>query len=382
MKAFFILFVLYLINFNYVYCQNEQNIEFSLKKIEDIASLLPSKYLVEKDTIIACPDICANKSIVILHNEKRQISHLGISLFSKETKEIINQPVCDFIERFLLELTLAEDNNAIKKILERNNITIRQNGINYGEGKVKSISNILNEIEKPVYFTLNNDRESYTIIWEYGVNNVLIIKFPSNRELILGTNKKESDNLLYDQLQNDNYCTGESDIKAFLTEDQKLTSTDGTVFISKSDTFMIKEITKDTYYEKCENGYKIIFDKNFPKESLSNFILGHFANEYLKIHVKHSMYGNFSPEYEMKFSDFICFFKNDFNIYNASFQNNAGELKSTIIFHNKHFNYIHLLMITTTEENIFDNNGVLMASFYSNIPQHNIKSLIGNLTKD
>ena len=105
-----------------------QNVEFSLKKLEDIASQLPSKYLVKRDTIMPCPDICRNKSIVILHDEKRRISHLGISLFSKETKEIINRPVCDFVERLLLELALTKDKNSVIAMLDRNKIILRQIG--------------------------------------------------------------------------------------------------------------------------------------------------------------------------------------------------------------------------------------------------------------
>ena len=358
-----------------------QNVEFSLKKLEEIASKLPSKYLVKRDTIMPCPDICRNKSIVVGLNEKRQVSHFGISLFSKETKEIINRPVCDFVERLLLELALTKDKNSVIAMLDRNKIILRRNGVIFGEGFVNSIDAILQEIDVPVQFMLIKDEDSYTVVWEYGDDDMLAINFPLNRELILGANKKESDNLLYDLLK-DNNCMNVAEIKERMFEDGTLTSTDDTVFICKGDTFMFKGINTDSYYQKTDNGFKLIYDKKFPKESLSNLILGYDANKTLKILVKHSMYGNFSPEYEMKFIDFMCFFKNDFDIYAASYLKEPGELKSTIVFQNRQYNYINLLIINTSDESIFDKNGVMTASFYSNIPQHNIKSLFGDFANN
>jgi hypothetical protein len=383
MKIFFLTLAICFFDFNTEDDQTGDGIEFSQKRLEDIASQLPPEFIFERDTIILCPEVCLSKSLVIQYNDKHQVSHLGISLFSKETKEIINQPVCDFIERLFLELSLEKDNKLIVDMLDRNKIIFRRNGLNFGEGNVNSINKILQEIEEPAQFMLKKNEDSYSVIWEYGFEDMLVISFPLNRELILGTNKKESDNILYDQLQQENKCNGTSDIKMFLSAGETLTSTENeTVFINKGNTFMIKGVNEDTYYKKSDKGYELIFDKKYPKESFTNLILGHNANNSLKIHVKHSMYGNFSPEYEMKFSDFICFFRDDFNIFSASYQKGQDELKSTIIFQNKQYNYIHLLTINTSEECIFEENGVMSASFYSNIPQHNIKNIVGDLMKN
>ena len=361
---------------------NAQEVEFSLKKIEDISSQLPAEYFTGNDTLIPCPDICANKSIVILHNEKGQISHVGISMFSREMKEIINLAVCDFIERFLLELALEKDEKSIISMLDHYRISLRRNGLAFGEGFMKSISEILRNIEEPAMFTLNKKGvDLYAAVWEYGVDNILVLEFPSNRELILGTNKKESDDILHVQLK-DNYCNDASVTDLILPGNSNLVLSDNpSVFISKGDTFMLKMINEDTYYKKTNKGYELIFDRAFPKESLSNLFYGFFANNSLKLHVKHSIYGNFTPEFEMKFADFICYFKNDFKVYTASFLKGEGEVHSTIVFQNIHYNYIHLLTIKTTEDSIFNKNSVIAASFHSNIPQHNISNLVGDMIK-
>ena len=382
MRRLLLLLAINLFIFDLQANRNNGDIEFSLKKLEDIASQIPSKYLVDQDTIMVCPEICGNKSIVIQYNAKHQVSHLGISMFSKETKEIINQPVCDFVERFLLELALTDNSNEIIAMLNHYSILLQRNGRKFGEGNVNSINAILNEINDPVYFTLSKDDKTYTVAWEYGQQNIFAIQFPLNRELITGANKLESDNDLYDQLK-DNNCDKIADITKFLTNASDLTSNDGSIYINKGDTFMLGFINENTYYKKTNSGYELIYDENFPNESLSNLFMGNVENNSLKIKVRHSMYDNFTPEYEMNLKDFICFFRNDFKIYTASsYQREPGVVNSTVIFQNKQYNYIHLLTISTKKENIFDANGVITASFRSNIPMHNINNIVGDLIRN
>jgi hypothetical protein len=358
--------------------RNDENIVFSLKKLEEIASQLPDKYLVDRDTIMFCPEICESKSFVIQFNAKNQVSHLGISMFSKEIKKIINEPVCTFVERFLLELTLADNNSEINSMLDHYGILLQRNGKKLEDSKINSMNAILNEIQDPVSFTLTKDDKSYTAAWEYGQQNLFAIQFPINRELIIGTNKIEADNVLFDQLQ-DNNCNNLSTLSNYMPDDTRLISIDGSLFVCKGDSFLLGAINENKYYKKTDKGYELLFDDAYPNESLSNLFFGNFENNNLKIHVTHSMYGNFNPDFEMKLNDFICFFKNDFKIYAGSYEKEPGVINSTIIFQNKLYNYINLLIISTKKENIFNRNGVLSASFRSNIPQHNINSLINDI---
>jgi len=380
MKKFCILLTINLFIFHSFANRNDGGITFSVKKLEDIASQLPAKYLIDRDTIVIFPEICESKPFVIQYNDKKQVSHLGISMFSKELKELINEPVCNFVERFLLELVLAADGKAIVSLLNHHDILLQKNGRKFGEGNVNSIQAILNEITDPVRFTFSKDDKSYSFFWEYGLQDLFAIQFPLNRELITGTNRVEADNVLFDQLQ-DNNCKNLPALADNLFDSAKLSTYDGTVFVCKGDSFMLGSINENTYYRKAARGYELIFDAKYPSESLSNLFFGNFANNTLKIHVTHSMYGNYNPEYEIRLNDFICFFKQDFKVFTASYEKEPGVINATVIFQNKLYNYIHLLIISAKKETIFSKNGVLSASFRSNIPQHNIKSLVGEIIK-
>jgi len=358
--------------------QYEGDISFSTKKLEEVASQLPEQYLIDRDTMMICPEICENKSVIIQYNDKHQVSHLGISMFSKEIKDLLNEPVCNFVERLLLELSLASDMDAIVTELDHYGIVMQRNGIKFGDRNVNSIQAILSEIEDPVYFTLSKDDKSYTVAWEYGSQNLFVIQFPLSRELITGTNKLEADNVLYDQLKETN-CINPSTRTNSLTDATELISNDGNVFVRIGDSFMLGRINENTYYKKAVNGYELIFDEDYPNESLSNLFLGEVDNNALKIQVTHAMYGNYNPEFEMRLNDFICFFKQDFKVYTTVYQKEPGVINATVIFQNKVYDYIHLLIISTTKEDIFSKSGVLTASFRSNIPQHNISSIVRDI---
>lgn len=73
-------------------------------KLASIGELLPLNYLYAVDSVFVCPQVITEKSLVIKYAENNLISHLGVSLFSKESKKMINEPACNFIERLFLEL--------------------------------------------------------------------------------------------------------------------------------------------------------------------------------------------------------------------------------------------------------------------------------------
>ena len=80
---------------------NERDdIQFVSRKLRQIADQLPEGTLSPMDTIIEMPAIIEGKSIVMQYNDKGQICHLGISLFSEATKQILDVCLCNFLERF------------------------------------------------------------------------------------------------------------------------------------------------------------------------------------------------------------------------------------------------------------------------------------------
>ena len=350
-----------------------QTVAFSSRKLAEIDDLMPDVALPKHDSIFACAQITNNKSLIIRYN-KNKVSHLGISLFSSEAKEMINKPICDFIERLALELVVQQTPAAQSKKLKEYDIRIEKAGVEIKNSSV-SVKQLLEGISQPARFALEKTEARYRAVWEYGVNDVFVIDFPVNRELIFGTDKKESDEEI-GKLFAGNNCSQTQTETPPAVDEKSLIRIDGTdIYRLKGRTFMIDNISSDIYYQKNGNRYYTAHDDNYPHESLSNLFFTDNRTTSLKLHITHRMYGSFTPEFDISLSDFICLFQNSCDIYCGSQKEDTDKVKLTVILHNRDYNFIHMLQINTTADQVFSKNGILDANLYTNIPQHNIKSL-------
>ena len=350
-------------------------------KMEEIGSELDGNCLPEVDSIFNCPEIIKGKSLIVTYNQKQEVNHLGISLFSEEAKRLINFPVCNFIERMMLELVLEKTVDETKQTLNRLKINLMKNGVEYGAFNFTSLSEVLEEIRSPVKFSLHKNQDQFAAVWEFNEDNQFSVSFPAVRDLIFGTDKKESDeqlsNLLFEErnpcAKERNPETGEISEKDLLYDPSK------NIFTKKGREFTLQFVNSNTYYKKFDDSFELLFSEDYPAESLSNLFIKEAGNMNLTLHIVHRMYGNFSPEFDISLQKFLCFFRDDYDIFTAVSLADPAELRLTVVLNNKDYNYVHLLLIKTPAENIFSNEGVLNANFYSNIPQQSIRSIIDDV---
>ena len=352
---------------------------YSSLKMEEIGNAINKKCLPKVDSIFDCPEIIKGKSLIVTYNQKQEITHLGISLFSNESKMLINAPVCNFIERLMLELILEKSGDGVKRILNRYKINIAKNGITYGTRTFTSLNQVLEEIRDPVDFSLHRTKEQFAAVWKFNQDNQLVVSFPATRDLIFGTDKKESDEMLnYALLEDNSLCPKKQTAdNVQLTEKDLTYDVKKNIFMKKGNEFALKFINSNTYYRKTGDKFELLFSKDYPGESLCNLFLENNSNLNHTLHITHQQYGNFSPDIDISLQKFLCFFHDEYDIFTAASVANPKELKLTVILNNRNYNYVHLLIINTPVENIFKDDGVLNANFYSNIPQQNLKNLIG-----
>jgi hypothetical protein len=355
-------------------------------KMEELGSEIPVDCLPSTDNIFSCPALVKQKSLVVNYTRAHEINHLGISLFSDETKELLNLPVCNFIERMMLELVLETSTENLIHKLDRLKLSLSKNGLSYGEMNFTSISNVLDEIQLPAQFILLKENDKFAAVWKYNQDDQFVFTFPASHELIFGTDKKESDDILNKMLfgngrlcSEKNSVSGEIVTAADLSFDQEKN-----IFTRKGNEFMLATINSNTYYQKVGDAFELLFTKDLQAESFMNLIMNNMGDMNHKLHVTHRMYGNFSPDFDISLQEFLCYFQDDFNIYAAAFPDakDPKQLKLTAILRNKEYSYIHLLLITAPLENLFSQGGLLTAEFYSNIPQQNIHNLLGEITNN
>lgn len=346
---------------------------YESKKLADLGELFPKNCLPETDSIFNCPQIIQKKSLIICYNNKHEIKHLGISLFSPETKEIINQPVCNFIERMMLELALTQSATDISEKLRQYRINLKKNGVAFNSGYFTSLNSTLDDMQNPVQFSIHKD-SCYTVFWKYGDDDVLTMSFPISRELIFGTDKKESDQITGELFSEANCDTTTENSSGFVASDLKLLN-NSDLYLRKGSSFLASRINSDTYYQRSGTKYQLVFNSEYPTESLANLLNTKQGNS-LMLKITHRMYGGFTPEFCIPLSRFLCMFNKGFSTYCIFKRQKLDKIQVSAVIHSNDFGYIHLLRIKATSRELFMDNGTLVADLYTNIPEYNLKNLL------
>lgn len=352
---------------------NERDdIQFVSRKLKQIAEQLPEGTLSSVDTIMEIPVIIEGKSIVMQHNDKGQVCHLGVSLFSEATKQILDVGLCNFLERFFLELLLQKDAVSIDRKLQEYHVVMYVDGQKVVVKNAKSFQRVLVKMNMPVNFSMRQKGKEAEAVWLFSPH-ALSITFPLYRELIDGMDKIESDDELFHQLQV--AVLNDVQIKDDPINEKNLVAKENGLYVEKGDAFLISSLTADKYYMKKGKEYTPVFQKQYPEYSLNNLFLTYANGEGKILQITHRKYGYFTPVISIPLLNFLAYFEKDFITACHTGRNKQGNLETIVVFNHKKLNYIHLLRVEINENQLFMKTPVLKADFYSNIPQHFIKSL-------
>jgi hypothetical protein len=283
----------------------------------------------------------------------------------------------------LLELILEEKKKNANELLYRYKMHDSMNGMEYKTGFFNSIEAALDNISTPSQFGLLKEPDRFSAVWKFNQTDQFVFSFPASRDLIFGTDKKESDEILNKTLFGGDRLCFENNVMLdeVVSEADLSFNPERNIYIRNGSEFILPILNSNIYYQKENDAFGLLFSKDYPAESLANLIQKNYLNEDLnhKLHITHKMYGNFSPDFDISLKELLCFFRDDYNIFTAVTSSDGKELKLTAVLHSKDYNFVHLLLIKTPVDNIFLKDGMMTADFYSNIPQHSIRSLMGNL---
>lgn len=369
------IFFLCMCSIGFVYANtDDSDVGFVSRKIKQLAELLPMQQLPDCDTIVAVPQVIKNKSLIFTYNDRNEISHIGLSLFSDATKFLLDPSICNFLERYLLELILQEDNRAVERKLAEYHITLLFDGKPFGSSNLLSLGNILEQMDMPVKFSLRHQDKRAEASWRFG-RHTLNMSFPLYRELIDGTDKKESDDNVYHQLQTavfDSVTVTDEPVDGRNLQPLK----EGRIWVSKGEVFLVQPLSSDRYYVKSGSNYRPVFQKEYPEYSANNLFLTYRNGKNKSLLITHRKYGRFTPEITIPLLNFLQCFSDEFVTYCHTGHNSKGELETIVVFSHTKLNYIHLLRVAIDEQQLFAANPVLKADFYSNIPQQYIRTLL------
>ncbi len=332
-----------------------------MDRLIDLAGIKPNG----KSQMVHRSDI--NKDIVLKCDADGNPVHIGISLFSDETKEMVNKEVCDFIERLFLELYVSKSVKDAQFYLKSKKIVLKCDGHEYGKGAFTSLAKVVKSMEHPSNFTLSNDGNTLFASIEFGIFNCIEIQLPASRELVTGVDKKEADDRVGTMLQNSYKSVRKAEVSGAVHHK-------GELYIKRGQNFVADSLRNDTYFVRKNGTFSMLYSSKYPKESILNLFQGYVDND-IMLNLKHRKYGGYSLDITVPLNNVISCFKNEYNIYSGIHILKNGKWQCIVIFKSPVYNYLHMLIATFDVNNMFNGSAVINADFFSNIPQDNIKTL-------
>jgi len=355
------------------YSSKAESIFNSLDRICKIDSIPSNNYsfpcteLVKDDTV----------TIIICKDENNVIEHIGCK-FLHDSINIDNKPVTQFIERELLSILLSNDTEETKKTNDDNQLFILLDDNEITSDSLDDKSWFFN-LWKNNYGTIINRRDNnYMATILCSNNKNLTFIFRADCCLISGMSKKEQEIKLAIQLSN-YYANNYNDSMYLSPSYLQYYSNDSividSVFVEKGESFVIPQINGDLFYVKNDTVFTPVFDTSYVAMTFSNAMLLPSSQNYF-IEVRHWMYGYKKSIFTMTSKDFFGFFTQDYEKFFGIESLENDHLTGTLILYNRNAEFIHMAFVSTTLQDLM-NSGKIYIDLYSNIPQHNIKTLFG-----
>lgn len=315
-------------------------------------------------------EVCAGRPIVIHRDRNQKIDHIGVKLFNRAIVEKHPSPIYYFVERYLLEILLLDDEEDIKGKLKRERVTISSELyelLSYKQG----VRNILGDasLGTSVYVTCNNNRYLMSCIKDKNI--VLSLEFPVCYELITGNTKLEAENSLYPSLL---FYKPDKHFMADVPKD--LVVPHGNMLTCNDDYYATEQMISTSYYRKQKNDTLVVFASDYIMESTYN-LFNAYVDQSVNVEITQSLYGNKSNTFTYSLPVFMHFLRSQgCGVYTAIQTMDDDRISGAVMAVNMELGYQHL-MLFTFDRTLFEHpdKKVVKVKMYSYIPIHNVSSL-------
>lgn len=302
------------------------------------------------------------------------VTHIGYSLFSKGQKDFLQSPVCNFLERYSLEITLPMQHK--KGVVNQ----LEEDGIFFRRGSFSLFRQIEQDTTYAVGIENLNDKR-YTVSWSKDGAEFLSINLPIEYDLLAGCDMIEREKRLTEGVQNTpqkcQWPTAPVDSAALQQSWQ------GKYYILKGEIYYLPQLNSNRYYVKEQEeesvSYQLLYDTDFVAESLANlFTTVEIPNDYT-MELRIRKYGFKTDTIHVALNQWTMYCLNEGCVPYFGVEENAKEVVCEIVMLNKAMGYCHLVRAVVDSEDMGERNGVIKARVVTYIPVSRIKYLFEEL---
>ena len=294
--------------------------------------------------------------LTIRVNAFEEVEHIGYHLFDSLIIENQSQLVCDFVERYLLELDLD-------KGIDRNlRMVIDQVVVERG-----SIENIHCLLITDLLEISKIELRRYRVAWHRESQCLLSLVFDMDYQLLSGCNAIE---LEYNYLRN--LERGVSDVPQ-QQENIVADSTDQYAIVEGGH-FLSEAICGDQYYQRDSiNEWHLVCDSKKPYWSSANLLLApNFIGDY-QLEGRLDMYGYRDTSFTININQWVAqTLTEGCQMYFGVKSRTNQTIRGTVFCPNPSAGYCHMMSVEIPIEAFENKRGIIEGRLFAYVPLHNI----------
>lgn len=300
-----------------------------------------------------------------------EVVHIGFSLFTPTQRKVLNSPVCNFLERYALEITLPMKR---ERSISRK---LNEDGIFFRSGSFEFLKLLQNDTTYQIGLEILNNKR-YTISWSKDGKEKFAVNFPIEYDLLAGTNMTENERRVLEDVRRSSTETRQ----AMIDDERQLEKVPhGKCYILKGEYFYNKQLNTNRYYVKSKkDAFKLFYHRDYVLESLSNLMTTAAIDNDYDIQIRLVKYGFVQDTICVKLNQWLNYCIDQGCMpYFGIIAIDKDIADCEIIMKNVLMGYIHVMRLNIDIGTLEERKGLIKARLNSFVPTTRVRYLFDEL---
>lgn len=300
------------------------------------------------------------RDVLIERNQFGVVQQIRTPLFAQELRDNLPAQLADFIERYMLQLSLLSPADRSRQFFD---------DLTHLSPESPKFVDSLSHVQ------IDSNDKKYVFTWVSPKGEIAKLTFPKSFELITGQNMQERERVFQEQLK---AITDVPVIEPISYSEEQLEKNDTLdYYVHPGPYYIIKPMKSESYFQKSLDGVFIpVLDENRPEETLRN-IFCRVINTDLQLQINHYVYGLKKEPISVSLSafDYLCRQTGCKPYVGIEKITNDGLVKATVLYENTELDYNHLLYVEVDTQTLVHRKGIVKGFVMSYIPTHSLSNL-------
>lgn len=320
--------------------------------------------------IFIMPNDVFSKGILVEFTKDTILTQIGLNIFDSSLRQMYPNLI-KFAERYLFGKVFKIKSNKFFSN-EMSKVLCSFNGTSIKNWEDSELNNFL---EKIIHIQFDYSIKEIKISLSDSLNRSLEIILPQNINLIMGMDKKELDDYVFNNIRSGYFC-GDYEKKGKSLYDTYLKFDDNVFFIAGKQLY--KGLDQTCYFENKDGNYKLLLNSKYPLISVKNVLLNPELKE-INLKVEHHLYGKEVKYYKSSYERLFKCLGSHKEIFSGFESGTTDSLKYLVVFFDESLMNSHLLSIILPRNSLYESKPVYgRAAVYTNIRSDNIKNIFKN----